>query len=98
MRLMARTKKTIEQPDLPGVDRKIGELQSLGIEYAAVRDERQQILAREIELKTQLLEAMHKHGLNKYQYKNVSIEIVTEKEKVRVRIKSEDEDGEGGKI
>jgi hypothetical protein len=77
------------QPDLPGVDRKIDELQAKGIEYAGIRDERQELLAQEVKLKGELLEMMKKYKLEKYTYENVTIEIVHDDEHVRVRVKKD---------
>ncbi len=81
-----------EQPDLPGVERKIDDLQAKGLEYAGIRDERQELLKQEVKLKGELLDLMKKNQLEKYEYENVSMEIVHDKERVRVHIKKEDED------
>ena len=82
-----------KQPDLPGVERKIDELQSKAIEYAEIRDKRQSLLQKEVDMKNDLLQLMKKNKIEKYKYENVSIEIVHDDEHVRVRInKSSEED------
>jgi hypothetical protein len=73
---MPKSKAGKNQPDLPGIDRKIDELQTKGLEYAGIRDERQALLTHEVKLKGELLELMKKHKLEKYEYENVEMEIV----------------------
>lgn len=86
------TKKTpATQKQLPGVDQEIEELQSKAVEYAAIRDERQALTQREVDLKKDLLALMKKHKKTKYNRGGVSIEIVTEEESVKVRIKKQKE-------
>ena len=84
-------KQKAEQPDLPGVDRKIDELQAKGLEYAGIRDERQALTAKEVKLKGELLELMKKYGLETYQHENIEMEIVHDKERVRVHVKKEED-------
>lgn len=87
---MPKSKKS--QPDLPGVERKIDELQAKSLEYAGIRDERQEMLRKEVELKQELLGLMKKHGLEKYDCDEVFIEIVHDKEHVRVKVKKEEQE------
>jgi hypothetical protein len=87
------TKPKAKQKDLPGVEKEITELQSKGMEYAAIRDERQALLQQEVVLKEELRALMKKHKKTKYSHKDVTIELVPEGEKVKVRIaKSKDDE------
>ena len=79
-----------KQQDLPGMsERKIPDLHAAAESYAEGRDERMAHTKREVELKTRLLELMHKYKKTVYQFDDVKIEVVPEGEKVRVRIKKD---------
>ena len=87
------TKKIERQDDLPGMeDREIKALHDAALDYAEIRDERQALTLREVELKTKLIDLMHQHKKTEYQKGNISISLVVEKEKVRVRVKKEESD------
>lgn len=80
--------KSSKQEALPGMaDRKLKDLHDAAISYAEKRDERQQLLAEEVELKGKLLDLMHKHKKEEYTYEDVHISIVHEEETVKVKIK-----------
>lgn len=76
-------------------DREISELQKLAEEYAGIRDDRQELTRREVNLKDRLLSAMHRHKKTHYKYQDVEITIVKdETEDVKVKIKKAKEDKE----
>jgi hypothetical protein len=84
-----------EQKDLPGMEnRSIKELVDKATEYAEIRDKRQDLTRREVELKADLLTAMHKHKLKDYSYEGIEIHVVTEEETVRVKLPKKAEDEE----
>lgn len=87
---MAKKKgKIARQSDLPGMeDRRIAGLENAAQDYAEIRDQRQALSQKEVELKGNLLTLMHKLDKTEYHRGNVSISIIVEKEKVKVRIKS----------
>lgn len=92
---MAKAKKIARQDDLPGMeDREIRAISTAALDYAEIRDERQQLTTREVELKTKLIDLMHANKKTEYEFKNVSIKLVVEKEKVRVRIKKDEAEEE----
>ena len=81
-------KKIARQERLPGMkDAKISALQNAALDYAEIRDQRQELTKQEVDLKTRVINLMHKHGKDTYDYQNVHIELVTEEETVKVRIK-----------
>ena len=82
-------KKSARQKTLPTMeDRAISSLENLARDYADVRDERQQLTTREVELKDNLLSTMKKLGRETYKRGNIEITVVHEKEGVKVRVKS----------
>ncbi len=89
------------QPRLPGVEGGIPELEQLGFEYAAIRDQRQRLLTQEVELKRKTLDAMHRNNVLTYRYEDLDMEIIPGKEKLRVKVdkdakkpgEDEEEDG-----
>lgn len=85
------TKKP-EQPSLNGMeDREIKPLQDAAREYAEIRDQRQQLTAKEVELKSKVLSLMKRHKRDHYEFDGVEIELVTESETVKVRIRKPQE-------
>lgn len=77
-----------KQARLPEMqDNQIEELESAALDYAAIRDQRQQLTAKEVPLKQQLLTAMKKHGKMEYLRDGIKIVRTVEKEGVKVRIK-----------
>ena len=86
---MKKKSKIARQKDLPGMeDRKIAALENAAQDYAEIRDQRQGLSQKEVELKGNLLTLMHKLDKTEYHRGNVSISVIVEKEKVKVRIKS----------
>lgn len=86
--MTSRTK----QPDLPGVDREISELESKAMKYAAIRDQRQELTTKEVNLKAEIKAIMDKEKIEKYQHGKIDIRLVPEKIKVKVRVKNDVED------
>ena len=83
-----KAKKIERQDRLPGMaDAKIQALHGAALDYAEIRDERQALTVREVELKTKLIELMHKHGRDHYEFENVKIDLVIEEESVKVKVK-----------
>ena len=90
----AATKKA-KQEDLPGMEnRQIPDLDEAAREYAEGRDERMEMTRKEVELKTNLIEMMHKHKKKTYIYDGIEIELVPEGEKVKVKVRKEKEEAE----
>lgn len=84
-----------KQRRLPGAeDPAIEELESLAEKYAKLRDKRQAIGKQEVELKNDLLVAMHRNKKTSYDHNGVSIVIVNEEESVKVRITKAGEEAE----
>lgn len=84
-----------KQDDLPGMEnRKMKDLHSAAMEYADVRDRRQELNKEEVELKSKLLRLMKQHKMEKYEYEDVSIWIEIEEETVKVRVKKPKEEEE----
>jgi hypothetical protein len=80
------TKKQ-KQPRLPGQeDAAITELETAAEGYAETRDQRQALLAEEVEQKAQLLALMKRHKKEHYEHNGVIIDIVHEEETVKVKI------------
>jgi hypothetical protein len=90
-----KTKKTKlpRQEQLPGVEnRAIKEIEDLAMDYAEVRDERMKLSTREVELKTDLIAAMHKAKRTEYRRQGIDIELTVEKEKIKVKVKKDAEE------
>jgi len=87
--------KRPKQEDLPGMEnRGIKELDALCREYVDVRDERQDLTRREVELQADLLNALKKHKLKTYDHAGIHADLVVEKEKVKVTVAEETEEDE----
>ena len=90
-------KKKAKQEDLPGLEnREIKELNEAAQEYAAIRDERQALTLKEVALKADLLNKMHRRKMTDYVYEDIEIHVVTEEETVKVKIKKKKDDGDDG--
>jgi len=87
---MAAKKKSAKkgrQKRLPGMaDAKLEALHNAALDYAEVRDKRQELTKEEVALKGTLLTLMHKHKKDHYEYNGVTIDLVTEQETVKVRV------------
>ncbi|MFA5387681.1 MAG: hypothetical protein WC322_04865 [Candidatus Paceibacterota bacterium] len=75
-----------KQNRLPGVPGGIPELEECGFEYAAIRDKRQELLRKEVELKKRAKEAMHQHNRTHYKYGDLEMELEPGEETLRVRV------------
>lgn len=71
-------------------DPEISELENLAEEYATIRDKRQALTKREVELRGELLLEMKKHGRQHYHHAGIDITVVHENEKVKVKISKGD--------
>ncbi len=80
------------QERLPGVEAEIPELEDGARLYAGFRDERMELLKREVEQKEYLLELMKKYGKEEYSHDGIEIKVVHEAETVKVKIKRETEE------
>ena len=95
MPVKTKPKPLPRQQQLPGVeDRKIFAIENAAMAYAEIRDERQDLTKREVELKADLLRLMHKLGRTEYKRDGISVTVVMEEENVKVRVKSADEPDE----
>ena len=83
---MAKTTKP-RQARLPGTANSIKELDELGLEYAAIRDERMALTKKEVDLKGRVHQAMRDHKITTYKYGEIEIEIVPGEEDVKVHVK-----------
>lgn len=87
------------QEQLPGMkDRKLAALHNAALEYAEIRDERQELTKKESDLQKTLLSLMHKAKKEHYEYAGVECNLVVEKEKVKVRVKKAQVDEEPPEI
>ena len=84
--------KLPRQDALPGMENaKIKAIEDAAMDYAEIRDQRQELTIQEVDLKTKLLDLMHKNGKTEYKRGNISISIIPEGEKVKVRVREEAE-------
>lgn len=84
-------KPSPRQTSIPGMeDRKIEALHSAALDYADIRDQRQELTLQEVDLKSKLLDLMHTHKRETYTFNGVTITVVHEEENVKVRVKKED--------
>jgi hypothetical protein len=84
-----------DQKELPGMeDRKLPDLVAAANAYVKIRDKRQDLTKREVELKLDLLGLMHKHKKTDYVFDDVEIHVVMEKETVKVKVKHDEEEEE----
>lgn len=80
------------QPQLPGIENsRIAAIETAALDYAEIRDQRQELTTQESSLKTELLTLMHKEGKTEYKRAGISVKVTTEKESVKVRVKDEGE-------
>ncbi len=73
-------------------DGQIEELETLATEYKKLQRKRMATLSKEIDLKTQLLDAMKRNKKKHYKYDDIEIEIVPTGEKLKVKTIKEDDD------
>lgn len=80
-------KKGPKQKALPGMDdRRLDDLHEAAEEYADIRDQRMALTPKEVELKSNLLKLMKRHGKKSYHFNGLEIDVIVESEKVRVHI------------
>ena len=97
---MAKAKEAKEQTgkpqgDLPGMEeREIADLEAKAHEYLKIRNKRQDLTKREVELKTDLLGIMKRHKRRDYTRDGIEIHIIVEQEKVQVKIHDEELESE----
>ena len=84
-------KKKGIQGRLPGTVNSIQELDDLGLEYAAIRDERMELSRKEVALKDKVHQCMKEHKLKTYKYGEVEVELIPGEEEVKVRVKKPQE-------
>lgn len=84
-------KKKGIQGRLPGTVNSIQELDDLGLEYAAIRDERMELSRKEVALKDKVHQCMKAHNRKTYKYGEVEIELIPGEEEVKVRVKKPQE-------
>jgi len=90
-----KTKRIPRQDALPGMgDSKIAAIETAALDYAEIRDKRQELTGQESSLKKELLTLMHKLGKTEYKRNGISVKVVTEEETVKVRVKEESDDTE----
>jgi hypothetical protein len=74
------------QIDNPNPDR------STALDYAEIRDQRQELTTQEVDLKKKLLDLMHAKKLTEYKRNGISVKVVLEQENVKVRVKESEDD------
>lgn len=84
-------KRRIPRQDaLPGMgDAKIQAIETAALDYAEIRDKRQELTAEESSLKMELLHLMKKLGKTEYKRNGISVKVVTEEETVKVRVRED---------
>ena len=91
-RKASNVKRIPLQSSLPGMDdAKITAIETAALDYAEIRDKRQELTAEESSLKSELLNLMHKAGKTEYKRGSISVKIEIEKEKVKVRVRGDEE-------
>jgi hypothetical protein len=85
---MARRAK---QSDLPGMeDSALKDLESKAEEYVDARDERMEMLEKEVALKQEILGLMKKHHKTTYKRDGIEIRVVPTDEKLKIKIRHEE--------
>jgi hypothetical protein len=86
------TKIPRQQP-LPGMENaKIARIENLALDYAELRDQRQVLSVQEVDLKTKLIDEMHKQKKTEYKRNGIDIKLTVEKEGIKVRVKAAEDD------
>ena len=85
-----KSRRIPRQNPLPGMeDGKLQAIENAALDYAELRDERQALTVKEVELKQKLIDLMHKHEKTEYKRNGISVKLVVEQEGVKVRVKDE---------
>jgi hypothetical protein len=81
------------QQIIPGVgDEKIAAIENAAFDYAEIRDERQALTVKEVDLKKKLLDLMHKKELTEYKRNGISVKVILEQENIKVRVRESEDD------
>jgi hypothetical protein len=81
------------QEVLAGIgDAKIAAIENAALDYAELRDQRQELTRQEVDLKKKLIDLMHKKELKEYKRNGISVKLVVEEEGVKVRVKESEDD------
>ena len=75
-------------------DHGIGPLDTVARRYAELRDERMELTAEEVKLKTKARELMHEHHKTTYKHNGIEIKLIAGEEDVKVRIRKVEEEEE----
>lgn len=90
------TKRMLEQQQLPGTeDAKNPKVHAKAIRYATVRDERCKLSKDEDQAKTDLIETMKEYGLDRYHYRELTVDL-TNKSDIKVKVEKSAPAEEGG--
>jgi alpha-galactosidase len=88
----SKARRIPRQDVLPGIgDTKIAAIENAALDYAEIRDERQVLTTKEVDLKKRLLDLMHNKGLKEYKRNGISVKVVMEEENVKVRVRAEED-------
>ena len=94
--LKFKPKRLARQPQLPGVqDNRVASLENAALNYAEIRDQRQELTKQESDLKQSLLKLMHKLHRTEYKRDGISITVEVEQETVKVRVRAQKDMPEG---
>lgn len=74
-------------------DTRIAELHGMAEAYVEYRDERMELLKKEVAVKERLLSAMKKHGKTDYVHNGIEIHVVQESETVKVKLRKQEPAG-----
>jgi len=86
-------KRIPRQDILPGVgDERIAAIENAALDYAEIRDQRQELTKKEVECKKRLLDLMHAKKLTVYKRNGISVKVEVEEETVKVRVKESEDD------
>ena len=92
---ITKQRRIPRQEVLPGVgDVKIAAIENAALDYAEIRDQRQELTTQEVDLKKKLLDLMHAKDLQEYKRNGISVKVQMEEETVKVRVRAEEEKDE----
>jgi hypothetical protein len=91
----SNVKRIPRQEVIPGMgDAKIAAIENAALDYAEIRDERQELSQSEAELKQKLMDLMHKAGKEEYKRNGIHVWIEVKEETVKVRVKATEDTDE----
>lgn len=89
----SNVKKLPRQASIPGMeDKAISAIENAAMDYAEIRDERQDLSKQEGELKQKLMDLMHKANKTEYKRNGIRVWIEVKEETVKVRVKQDSEE------